>query len=72
MSQVLQDVPEKVKKSVLSGTIIVNSILLLFHISFGTLFYLYKAPILFYFNCLSILIYILCFEKILNVIYWCW
>lgn len=34
MSQVLQDVPEKVKKSVLSGTIIVNSILLLFHISF--------------------------------------
>lgn len=62
MSQVLQDVPEKVKKSVLSGTIIVNSILLLFHISFGTLFYLYKAPILFYFNCLSILIYILCFE----------
>ena len=46
MSQVLQDVPEKVKKSVLSGTIIVNSILLLFHISFGTLFYLYKAPIM--------------------------
>ena len=47
MSQVLQDVPEKVKKSVLSGTIVVNSILLLFHISFGILFYLYKAPILF-------------------------
>jgi len=62
MSQVLQDVPEKVKKSVLSGTIVVNSILLLFHISFGILFYLYKAPILFYFNCFSILIYILCFE----------
>lgn len=62
MSQVLRDVPEKVQKSVLSGTIVVNSILLLFHISFGILFYLYKAPILFYYNCLSIVTYILCFE----------
>ncbi len=62
MSRALQNVPEKVKKSVLSGTIIVNSILLLCHISFGILFYLYKAPILLYFNCFSIIIYILCFE----------
>lgn len=62
MSQVLQDVPKKVQKSVLNGTLIVNSVLLLFHISFGILFYLYEAPILLYFNCFSIIIYVLCFE----------
>ncbi len=62
MNHALWDVPDKVKDVVLKGTIIVNSILLLCHISFGILFYLYKAPILFYFNCLSIIIYILAFE----------
>ncbi|MBR6627079.1 MAG: GGDEF domain-containing protein [Lachnospiraceae bacterium] len=62
MGRVMQDVPEKVQKSVLCGTIAVNCILLLCHISFGILFYLYKAPILFYFNCFSIIIYVLCFE----------
>jgi len=62
MSRVIQDVPEKVKKSVLYGTVVVNSILLLCHISFGILFYLYKAPVLFYYNCLSIIIYAFCFE----------
>lgn len=51
MSRVIQDVPEKVQKSVLYGTVVVNSILLLCHISFGILFYLYKAPVLFYYNC---------------------
>lgn len=61
MSRVLQDVPKKVQKSVEGRTIMVNCILLLLHISFGVLFYLYKAPILFYFNCLSIIIYILSF-----------
>lgn len=62
MGRVLRDIPEKVQQSVLKGTVMVNIILLLCHISFGILFYLYKAPILFYFNCLSVIIYILAFE----------
>lgn len=62
MSRELQNMPEKVNKYVLDGTILVNCILLLCHISFGVLFYLYDAPILFVFNCLSIIIYTLSFE----------
>lgn len=54
--------PENVQKSVLRGTIMVNCILLLCHVGFGMLFYLYKAPVLFYYNCFSIVMYLLCFE----------
>ncbi len=62
MGMNMQNVPEKVQKFVLNETLIVNCVLLLFHISFGVFFYIYKAPILFYFNLVSILVYIICFE----------
>lgn len=62
MNLSVREMPEKVQKSVLSGTVIVNIVLLLCHISFGFLFYCYKADALFRFNCISIATYIIAFE----------
>ncbi len=61
MSLEMRNVPEKVQNFVLNGTVIVNCILLLFHIGFGVLFHVYEARILFYVNLFSILVYIICF-----------
>ncbi len=62
MNLFVREMPEKVQKSVLKETIGVNILLLLCHISFGVLFYCYKADSLFRFNCISIITYILAFE----------
>ncbi len=54
--------PANVIKYVTVGTNIVNIILLICHISFALLFYIYDAPVLFYFNCVSIVLYLFMFE----------
>lgn len=53
---------EKANLFVLKGTWIINIVLLVCHIYFVVLFKFYKADILFWFNCGSVVIYLLCFE----------
>lgn len=58
----LKEMPATIIKYVVDGTMIVNFILLLCHICFGILFYIYKADVMFYYNCISIITYIFSFE----------
>lgn len=58
MGTSLNEMPKSIVKYVSDGTMIVNTILLLCHISFGILFYIYKAEVMFYYNCISIITYI--------------
>ena len=62
MGTSLKEMPDNVKEYVIKGTYAVNVVLLLCHLFFGVLFYLYDATFLFWFNCASIIIYILAFE----------
>jgi len=54
----LKQMPKKVSNYVFNTTIFVNISLLLCHIYFGVLFYLFQADTLFYYNCISILCYL--------------
>lgn len=54
--------PPNIIKYVTFGTMIVNSILLICHICFAMLFRKHDAYVLFYYNCASIVIYLLMFE----------
>lgn len=58
----LREMPKKVIDYVVKGTKIVNLVLLLCHLYFGVLFYIYEAWVLFGYNCLSIITYIVAFE----------
>lgn len=58
----LREMPKNVIDYVVKGTMIVNLVLLLCHLNFGVLFYVYEAPVLFWYNMLSIITYIVAFE----------
>ena len=45
--------PQNVVKFVRAGTWMINLVLLLCHIGYGILFWIYDAPVLFAYNCLS-------------------
>lgn len=62
MKAVSDHMPKSIIKYVTDGTMVVNTILLLCHISFGILFKIYEADVMFYYNCISIIIYIFSFE----------
>ena len=50
--------PQNVKKYVAMGTKFVNLVLLACNIGYGILFWVYDAPVLFYYSCVSILFFI--------------
>lgn len=62
MGRAEREMPKKVEKYVINGTWMINIVLLLCHVSFGILFYLYQADVLFAYNCISIITYLLAFE----------
>ncbi len=62
MSTVSEEIMEDIGKHVVKMTIIMNVVLLLCHICFGIVFYIYDATLIFYYNFISILTYIAAFE----------
>lgn len=61
MRTALKEMPQNVIDYVTRGTMRINLVLLLCHIGFGVLFYMYEATILFGYNCLSIITYVVTF-----------
>lgn len=62
MGTVSEEMMKDIGKYMVKLTLVINVILLLCHICFGVVFYIYDTTIIFYYNFISILIYMVAFE----------